>query len=347
MDVNLKKGKQFKILFLLIIILIISFIISLGMGTVKIMSRDILNILMHKLNLFDIEPYWHENYEQIIFDIRLPRTILAALVGMALSIAGTTYQGIFVNPMADPYIIGASSGASLGASVAIVYSINFSVLGISSIPFLAFLGSLVTVMLVYRLAKTEERVPVMTLLLSGIAVTTFISAFVSLFTYFSDYKLHQLVFWMMGGFSSADWTYVKIIIPYIVFGAIVNLIFARELNIMLLGEETAHHLGVSVEKLKKILLISSSMLTAASVSVSGTIGFVGLVVPHIIRLIVGPDHRILLPSSAIFGAIFLLIADIISRIIIPPTEIPVGIITSLFGGPFFIYLLKSKKEQIF
>ncbi|HHY13538.1 MAG TPA: iron chelate uptake ABC transporter family permease subunit, partial [Thermoanaerobacterales bacterium] len=313
MGYNRESDNQYKMLLVLIALLILVSIISIGMGTVKISFNNIVNIFSHKLGFFKKEPYWNENYEQIIFDIRLPRTILAGLVGMALSIAGTTYQGIFVNPMADPYIIGASSGASLGASIAIVYSVNFTVLGMSSVPFLAFLGSLSTVMLVYWLARTSGRVPVMTLLLSGIAVTTFISAFVSLLTYFSDHKLHQLVFWMMGGFSSANWTYVKIILPYIIIGSIANLVFARELNIMLLGEETAHHLGVSVEKLKKILLISSSMLTAASVSVSGTIGFVGLVVPHIIRLIVGPDHRILLPASAIFGAVFLIVADIVSR----------------------------------
>lgn len=344
-----KRKKWLKIFFVLIILLLISIVFSLGIGAVKIPAGDIIGIFVKRI-LYpgsQLNPSWPESFETIILNIRLPRVALAALVGMALALAGTTYQGIFINPMADPYIIGASSGASLGASIAILLSLNFSFLGISSVPFFAFLGSLGTVALVYRLAKTGEKIPVMTLLLSGIAVTTFVSAFVSLFVYFSGQRLHQILFWMMGGFASASWLYVKMIFPYVILGFAVNLFFARELNIMLLGEETAHHLGVSVEKLKKMLLISSSILTAAAVSVSGIIGFVGLVVPHMVRLIVGPDHRILVPSSALFGASYLILADTIARSVLPPEEIPVGIITSIFGGPFFIYLLKRRKDQIF
>jgi len=279
--------------------------------------------------------------------MRLPRVVIVAMVGAGLALAGATFQGLFRNPMADPYVIGVSSGASLGAVCSMLFQ---SVLNIPlhyGIPVFAFSFAIITILLVYNLARVGGKVPVMTLLLAGMAVSALLSALVSLCMFFSGDQLHKIVFWMMGGFSGRGWNYVFMFLPYAVLGAMVICIYARELNALLLGEEPAQHLGIEVEKVKRRLLIAASLLTGACVSVSGMIGFVGLIIPHIVRILFGPDHRTLLPAVALIGASFLLIADIIARLIIAPAELPVGIITALIGGPFFIYLLRRQKNSMF
>jgi len=245
--------------------------------------------------------------------------------------------------MADPFIIGISAGAAFGASAAIFFGIR---LGIYGIPILAFLGGVGAAFLVYKIARKDGTVPVETLLLSGIAVAAFLSALTSLLMYLAGEDLYQIVFWLMGGLWARNWDHVMIATLPIILGIMGIYVFSRDLNAMVLGEETAMHLGIEVESVKKILLFLASMITGIAVSVSGIIGFVGLIIPHIVRILVGPDHRILLPSSALIGGIFLIWADSLARTMISPTELPVGIITALFGAPFFIYLLISRKNTI-
>jgi iron complex transport system permease protein len=280
----------------------------------------------------------------IILQLRLPRVIQAAIVGASLSLAGAVYQGLFRNPMADPYVLGVSSGAALGAVAAMLTGGTLLFAGFTAVPLFAFIGGISTIALVYYMSRVGKFVPVMTLLLSGIAVSAFLSAIVSLLTYFAGENLHQVVFWMMGGVSGANWSRVVAMLPYASIGFFCIYYYARELNVLLLGEETARHLGVNTERVKIILLAAASLLVAAAVSTSGIIGFVGLVVPHLIRIAVGPDHRVLLPASALLGAILLIAADTLARNIIAPAELPVGIITSMVGAPMFIYLLKKRKK---
>lgn len=318
------------ILISLVLILILSMLASTAIGPVSIPLKGVFTALTN-LNAQGTESI-------IISQIRLPRIILAALVGSALAVAGAAMQGLFKNPMADPYVIGISSGAAFGASIAIVVHL--------SVPVFAFLFAAGTAFLVYNIAKKNGRVPVETLLLSGIAVAAFFSAMTSLVMYLAGEDLHQIVFWLMGGLWGSDWGKVTVAAPFIFLGTIGIFVFSRDLNAMLLGEEHAQHLGIEVENVKKILLVLVSLITGIAVAVSGIIGFVGLIIPHIARLVVGPDHRILIPVSALIGAISLVWADTLARTIISPTELPVGIITAFFGAPFFIYLLRRKRGNI-
>lgn len=290
---------------------------------------------------------WPETFETIVFQLRLPRVILAVLVGAALAISGVILQGLLRNPMADPYILGISSGAALGASVAILFGLGAHVLGIYTIPVMAFLGASGTAFVVYNLARVGNRVPMSTLLLAGIAVGSFLSALTSLAMVTSGQNLHQVIFWLMGGFAGRGWDHVRVLLPYVLIGITPIFLYARELNVMLLGEEPAQHLGVEVERLKQLMLGAATLVAASAVAFSGIIGFVGLIIPHAVRLLVGPDHRVLLPTSALIGAIFLAAADAVARVAAAPLEIPVGVITALCGGPFFIYLLRKKKDPGF
>ncbi len=283
-------------------------------------------------------------WQGIIWQLRLPRIIQAALVGASLAVAGTVFQGLFRNPMADPYVLGISSGAALGAVTAMLMGGMFTVAGFSAVPLFAFAGGAATIVGVYTLARIGKTVPVMTLLLTGIAAGAFLSAFVSLLTYFAGEKLDQVVFWMMGGMGSAGWGRIAAMLPYVLAGYAGITVYAKELDVLLLGEETAHHLGVNTEKIKKILLMAASLLVAAAVSTSGIIGFVGLIVPHFIRIVMGPGHKTLLPASALLGASLLIAADTLARTVIAPAELPVGIITAMVGAPIFVILLKKRRK---
>lgn len=280
----------------------------------------------------------------IIMELRLPRVLLAVLVGAALAIAGAVFQALFRNPMADPYVLGVSAGAALGATLAFLFPLNYLPLGVGLVPLAAFAGAVLTVILVSRLGRSGGYVSLYNLLLSGIAVGAFFTALVSLLMYFSRRHLHQVVFWLMGGLSQANWPYVRLALPYFMLGSAVALIQARALNALLLGEEAAASLGVEVERTKKWLLLGASLLTATAVAVSGPIGFVGLIVPHVLRMLVGPDHRLLLPASALGGAILVVVADTLARTVIAPTELPVGLIMSLGGAPFFVSLLRRRQR---
>ena len=279
----------------------------------------------------------------IIRDVRLPRVLLGFLTGASLAVCGACYQGIFKNPMADPYILGISSGAALGAAVGIVLRFTGKVSGLSGTTFLAFAGALLTVFVVYTISRVGSRVPVSSLLLSGIAMSQSLSAFMSLIMLFNQQSMEQIMFWTMGSLNGKGWTQILIILPYVVLGIFLLMTSARELDIMLLGEDTAVQLGVNVEAVKKKVLVVSSIVTAAVVSATGIIGFVGLLVPHVVRLFTGPKHRILMPVSLVFGGTFLILCDTAARSVVTQ-EIPVGIVTAACGGPFFLYLLwKSRK----
>ena len=281
----------------------------------------------------------------IVLDIRLPRLVLALLVGASLAVAGAVMQGFFQNPMAAPSILGVSAGATLGATAAIILGLNFWVWGLSSVLVAAFVGALLVSAAVYVLSRRAGRTPVTLLLLTGIAVGSLCSA-VSSFILFRGQQgdLDLVIFWMMGSLANRGWPEVRMVFPYALAGSAIVYAYSRDLNALLLGDEQAYHLGIPVERVKLILLGLASLLAAAAVAVAGIIGFVGLVVPHLIRLMVGPDHRILLPLCFLAGGIVVGLSDMVANL---AGEIPIGIITSLLGAPFFLYLLHRRREYEF
>jgi iron complex transport system permease protein len=350
-----QRASRWKIIILLLILaLIITVIISLNMGFAPIPFSDILGIIGKQIpffdRLFDFSLVSPVN-EAIILEVRLPRIIAGVLIGAALAASGVLYQGVFKNPMADSYVLGVSAGAAVGASASILFGAGVVFFELRLIQIAAFVGAVSTLFLVYNLARVGSRVPVTTLLLCGIAVNFFLFAVVSVLEIIAANRLHDIVFWLMGGYSNVYWQHIWAILPFIVVGIATAFFYVRDLNILAMGEETAHHLGVNVERSKLILLVLASLITAAAVSVCGLIGFVGLMIPHLTRLVIGPDHRILLPTSTIVGAIFLVLCDDLARVLstffgpMSTRDWPVGIITMLCGAPFFIFLLKKKKRS--
>lgn len=332
-----------------VVLLIVISIYVTTIGPADISFSDAVHIIAGKIPFFE---RWvnKENYpavqQTIIWSIRMPRVVLSALVGGALSVVGATFQGFFKNSMADPYVIGVSSGAALGATVGLVT--NFAAfLGLIRVPLFAFISALLTIWVVYSLARVGGKVISHTLLLAGIALSSFMSAVMSFLMVLNAQEMHRVFFWLMGSFANRNWGHVQMVAPLIIVGVVLLTVFAKELNAMLFGDSTAQFLGVNTERLKVVLLVLASLTAAGSVAVCGTIGFVGLIIPHIVRLLAGPDHRILLPMSFLVGAIFMVITDTFARTFFAPVEIPIGIITSLFGGPFFIYLLRKKRTTVF
>ena len=288
-----------------------------------------------------------EAEQVIIWLIRMPRVIVAALAGAALAIAGVQLQGVFRNPLADPSVIGVSQGAALGAVIAFVTGL--ATRSALWLPMTAFIGGFIALFAVYLIATRSGRTPVATLLLAGIAVGALITACSALLISLSFVNWQvaaEIVFWMMGGLDSRTWTHVWISLPFLVLGTLVSLWHTRELDLMLLGEETSASLGVDVETVKRTILATAALLTGAAVAVSGVVGFVGLVVPHVVRLILGPSHRALLPASALSGALFLIVCDLLARTVHPPTEIRLGVVTAAFGAPFFLWLLRRHRKEI-
>lgn len=345
---HLRRVSHWKLYLLVLLVAFCAvFVLSLNIGFAHIPFRDILIILTKPFlgNLVDSSGIPGTSVT-IISQIRLPRVLCGALVGAALATAGVTYQGIFRNPMADPYVIGASTGASVGSALVIVLGVGISFFGVNTLQIFAFVGSVSTVLVVYTISRVGSKVPVATLLLTGIAVSLFQNAIVTyLKTVATDRTLHGLTFWLIGSLvPTENWDKVYAILPLIVVGAIISYLYSRDLNILALGEDQAQHLGVEIEKVKRILLVSGALMTAAAVSISGLIGFVGLIIPHVTRVLIGPDHRVLLPTSAVVGASFLMVCDAVSRVIMGSGEAPVGIITALTGAPFFIYLLRRKRK---
>jgi iron complex transport system permease protein len=278
-------------------------------------------------------------YHWVFWNVRIPRVLLAGLVGAALACSGTAMQAIFRNSMADPFVIGVSSGAAVGAAIAGLLGLA-AIIGVFAPPMFAFVGAVIAAFSVYMLGSVRGKIYVDSLLLSGVAVAAFLGAMVSFLIYFARQQYHQLIFWLLGSLTLASWEVVQILVFPIVAGAVVIFLYGRDLDALLLGEETAHNLGANPEFLKKLMLFVSALMAAAAVAFTGIIGFVGLIIPHISRLIVGSSHRTLVPAATLSGAIFLILADTLARTAVAPTELPVGIITALCGGPFFLYLLR-------
>jgi iron complex transport system permease protein len=340
------RGRVYAIIGLSIAVIVVV-AVATTIGSVEIPIFTTLRILLSRLPFIDFSPDWTSSTETILLNIRLPRIILAGLIGAALSVAGATYQGLFRNPLADPYLIGAAQGAALGAVIGFLLPVEFSAMGFGLIPILAFTGAVLSVAVVYILARVGKTVPVTTLILAGVALGALWGSIYSYLIIISGDKIHGIIFWVMGSFSLSRWSEVGVVLPYVAIGIIVILLYSRSLNIMQLDEEQAKQLGINVERTKLILLAAATLITAAAVSFVGTIGFVGIIIPHAVRLIWGPDHRFLLPLSVLSGAIFLILADLIARTVMAPTEIPIGIITAICGVPFFLYLLRRRKGIIY
>ncbi|WP_419888005.1 FecCD family ABC transporter permease [Neobacillus niacini] len=326
--------------------LLFSVLLGISIGTVSVPIFTIIQILMSKLfgviSIDQIDPM----FSSIVLNIRLPRVILAGLVGASLAIAGAAFQGLLRNPLADPYTLGVSSGASVGAVLTLFFQLSLPIIGSFTLPLLSILFSWATIFLVLAFARKIERsMRVETIILTGIIFSSFLGAFISLMIALTGDELRQIIGWLLGSVSMRGWEYIRIILPFFVLGSIILIFNAKELNAMSFGEERAHHLGVNVQKRKLIILTAGSILTGAAVAVSGTIGFVGLVIPHLSRLLWGPDHRHLLPLSILTGSGFLILADLISRTIISPTELPIGVITALIGAPVFALILLQRKRM--
>jgi iron complex transport system permease protein len=321
-------------------------ILSVMIGPVLIRPVDVIKVWLEWISFGALPSGVDEMHRTIILNIRMPRVALSVLVGMGLAASGAGMQGLFRNPMAEPYVLGMSSGAATGAAFAIVLGAG-AAFGMFAVPALAFIGATVTIFAVYSIARTDDKVPTETLLLAGIAVGFFLQAVVSFLKIIATMEaLRDVVMWLMGSFSGATWGSVGLVIVPITLGLATLVWLSHELNALQFGEETAMHLGMEVETMKRVLLVAVALITAVSVSVSGIIGFVGLVVPHIARLFVGADHRIQLPVAALSGGIFLVLADTLARTASRPSEIPIGIITAGVGAPYFIYLLRRRKKAM-
>lgn len=328
---------------LMLLILAVLLILAMAIGAVYVPFLQIIKIILKNWGLIG-DTGIKASQESIIYFVRFPRIMVAVLVGAGLATSGAVMQGIFRNPMAEPGIIGVSSGAGLGAVIAV--SLGLTAKSLYFLPLFASAGALIAVAAVVIISAKGGKIPTLTLILAGIAISTFIGSITSiLLTRISDHQVRVHLFWTMGGLSDRRWEHFRLCAVPISICMIVLFTFARDLNVMLLGEEEAQAVGLNSSRTRKILLILTSIATAAAVSVSGSISFAGLIVPHIMRMLIGPDHRVLLPASALGGAIFLVACDVVSRVVIMPREIGVGIVTSLLGAPYFLYLLIKARQE--
>jgi iron complex transport system permease protein len=322
-------------------VLIVAILLSIAVGSVSIPFRDLLQILLGEAQ----QVAETETFKTILYDLRLPRTALLALVGAALAGSGSAYQGIFRNPLADPYLIGVASGAGLGAVLAMSVQWPYTTTGLMAVPVAAFLGAMLTVLVVYELARVGKTLPTTNLILAGVAISSFANALTSFLMLRSTGELRRALVWLMGGAVQTGWESVLAILPYVVIGLGILLINSHALNVMQFGDEQAQQLGIPVQRVRRTVLVAASLTTAAAVSYAGVIGFVGLIVPHMVRLVWGGDYRRVMPLSILGGASFLLIADVVARVVMAPQEIPVGIITALVGAPFFLWILRRARQK--
>lgn len=316
------------------VVLLISMWLGVSIGSVKIPLEVLWN------------PQANETAASILWKIRMPRVLLAALVGASLAIAGAAFQGLLKNPLADPYTLGISSGASVGAVATIFFGISIPFIGLFTLPLISMVAAVMTMFFVVGFAKMVDRTLKMeTFILTGIIVSSFLGSMISLMIALTGEELRQIMSWLLGSVSMRGWPYVQMIIPFVIIGGFLVWLNRRELNAMLYGEERAKYLGVNVRRSKMQVLIGGSMLTGAAVAVSGTIGFVGLVVPHMTRMLWGADHRHLLPLSLLYGAALLVICDLVARTIIAPAELPIGVITAFLGAPVFAYIFFKQRRR--
>ncbi len=325
----------------LLLVLAAAVAVSLSVGAESVSIAESARVISSHIGLGSpgsVDPL----HDTIIWNIRVPRIILAVIVGILLASSGVALQGLLLNPLADPYTVGVSSGASLGAAIAFVFGLGGWFYGFG-VPVVAFVFAIAAMMVVYSIARFSGRVSIHSFLLSGIVVGSFLWALLTFVMTLAGQESSRIIFWLLGSFQApyaADpWSYVTMTLPFAVIGLAALYALARDLNVFALGEETARHLGIETESLKLLVIVVTSLVTAAAVSVSGIIGFVGLVVPHICRRVFGADHRVLLPTAAISGAILLVLADTIARAL---GELPVGVVTAMLGAPFFLYLLRRQ-----
>jgi len=324
-----------------LVLLAVALVAGIGGGTVAIAPGDTLAILGRRLLGLDIATTWAASAETIVMDLRLPRVLTAMVVGGGLAVAGAAFQGLLRNPLADPYVLGAASGAAFGAAIAVLIPVRALVLEFGLLHGFAFLGALAAVFVVYKLSRVGASSPMTSLLLTGYAVGSLLAAGLAMAMYLSGAGLRQIFAYLLGGFDASSWGRLAVAAPLIVIASVGILLRARSLNGMLLGEEAAAHLGVDVRRERAVLLALASLATAAAVAVSGLIGFVGLVAPHVVRLVVGPNARLVLPLAALLGASLMVGADLAARLL---GDLPVGVITAVIGAPFFLALLRRTRS---
>jgi iron complex transport system permease protein len=327
--------------------LLIMLVLSAAIGPVAIPPLTVIKILINRLPLVAFPVDWPTTFDTILYQIRLPQTVMIALTGMALAGSGAAYQGLFRNPLADPYIIGVASGAGLGAVLAMAANWPTTYMGMTVIPIAAFIGALITVAVVYSLARVGRTTPITTLILAGVAVSAFTSSLTSLLMLLSTEQLHRALSWLLGGFALGGWDPVLAALPYLGVGFGILFVLGRPLNVLQFGDEQALQLGLHAEKYKIVVVAVSSLVAATAVSFTGIIGFIGLIVPHLARILWGPDYRRLIPLATITGGSVLLASDIIARTVLAPRELPVGIVTAVIGAPFFLWLLRRAKQERF
>ncbi|MDH6698012.1 iron ABC transporter permease [Streptomyces sp. MAA16] len=316
--------------------------VAASMGAYPVPVTDVLASVQHRIGLGGTG--LDRVAESVLWNVRFPRIVLALLVGASLGCAGALMQGVFGNPLAEPGVIGVSSGAAVGAVGAIAFGLTF--LGNWTVTLFAFVSGLATALLVYTMSRSGGRTEVVTLILTGIAVNAFGGALIGLFLFFADTAaVNQITFWQLGSLSAATWPKVLAVLPCAAVGLAVAPLYSRRLDLLALGERPARHLGADVERLRIVLVLVIALLTAAAVSVSGIISFVGLVVPHLLRMAAGPGHRFLVPASALLGALVLLAADLTARTVAAPAELPLGVLTALLGSPFFFWLLRRTRRR--
>ncbi len=341
---SLQSSKNFTLLVAALAVLFLSgVIISTGMGFITISAEEILRVIF---SFISNSPSLLDNVDAtipyVVMDVRLPRILTATLVGAGLAMSGVIYQGILLNPLADPYTLGISSGAAFGASLALLA--NITLFSQFSIPLFAFTGAVITLFIVIHLSTFNGQISANTLILSGVIVGAILSAGISFLKYMADEQVAVIVFWLMGSFISSTWESVFTIAVAVFLGGIVTFYFGRDLNIISLGSRSSDALGVETARVRIILLLTASFVTAICVAMTGIIGFIGLIVPHLMRFLVGPDNRKLLPVSAMAGGILLLSADTVTRAVLP-VEVPIGVLTALIGGPFFCIIFRRRQRR--
>ncbi|ARF66071.1 heme ABC transporter permease [Streptomyces violaceoruber] len=337
-----RRSRTFLLTLGLTVALVVGCLLSAAIGAYSIPLGDVLSSVQHRIGLGG--QALDRVGESVLWNVRLPRVVLALLVGASLGCAGALMQGVFGNPLAEPGVIGISAGAAVGAVASIALGLSF--FGNWTITVCAFVAGLATVLLVYALSRSGSRTEVVTLILTGIAVNAFAGALIGLFIFFADNaQITQITFWQLGSLSQATWPKVLAVLPCAVAGLLIAPFYARKLDLLALGERPARHLGVDVERLRIVLVLVLALLTAAAVAVAGIISFVGLLVPHLLRMANGPGHRFLVPASALGGGVILVAGDLAARTVAAPAELPLGVLTALFGSPFFFWLLRRTRRR--
>ncbi|TXL92512.1 iron ABC transporter permease [Streptomyces sp. IB2014 016-6] len=337
-----QRGRTWLLTVALLGVLLLLCLLSAGLGAYDIPLGDVLASVRHRIGLGGAA--LERVPESVLWNVRLPRVVLALLVGASLGCAGALMQGVFGNPLAEPGVIGISAGAAVGAVASIALGLSF--LGNWTVTVCAFVSGLLTVLLVYAMSRSGGRTEVVTLILTGIAVNAFAGALIGLSIFFADNaQITQITFWQLGSLAQATWPKVLAVLPCALLGLAVAPLYARKLDLLALGERPARHLGVDVERLRVVLVLVVALLTAAAVAVAGIITFVGLLVPHLLRMANGPGHRFLVPGSALGGALVLVAGDLAARTVAAPAELPLGVLTALFGSPFFFWLLRRTRRR--